>query len=129
MKINQENHKLLAFWATDCAEHVLTHFEKEYPNDKRPRKAIEVGRAWARGEIKTGAARNAALDAHAAARDANHPTACFAARASGHAAATTHVPKHVIAAMNYAVKACGKNEREWQSKNLPENLRLIIKKI
>ena len=34
--------RLLREFACDCAERVLPIFEKEYPNDKRPRQAIEV---------------------------------------------------------------------------------------
>jgi hypothetical protein len=63
------DHKTLAIWATDCAEHVLSYFEEKYPNDDRPRKAVEAGRAWVRGEIKMSEARTAAFAAHAAARD------------------------------------------------------------
>ena len=33
--------------ACACAETVLHLFEEKYPNDGRPRKAIEVARAWA----------------------------------------------------------------------------------
>ena len=46
------DHHLLALWAADCAEHVLHFFEQEQPDDDRPRRAIELARAWARGEIK-----------------------------------------------------------------------------
>ena len=35
------------FFAADCAESVLHLFEKRYPNDSRPRKAIEAARATA----------------------------------------------------------------------------------
>jgi len=34
-----------------CAESVLYNFEKEYPNDKRPREAIEAKKKWLLGEI------------------------------------------------------------------------------
>jgi len=81
-------------WATDCAEHVLPYFEEKYPKDNRPRKAIEAGRAWVRGEIAMREARTAAFAAHAAARDTNQAAACAAARAAGHAAATAHVADH-----------------------------------
>ncbi|MHA1198556.1 MAG: putative immunity protein [Candidatus Heimdallarchaeaceae archaeon] len=37
--------RTLAIWASDCVEHVLHFFEDKYPNDDRPRKAIEVARA------------------------------------------------------------------------------------
>jgi hypothetical protein len=46
---DQENQKHLALQACDCAEQVLQLFEEERPDDDRPRKAIEAGRAWARG--------------------------------------------------------------------------------
>jgi hypothetical protein len=52
-QINDKKQIALAIWATDCAERVLPHFEKKYPKDNRPRKAIEAGRAWAHGEITT----------------------------------------------------------------------------
>ena len=38
-------------YAADCAERVLPIFERECPNDDRPRKAIEAARAFAYGEI------------------------------------------------------------------------------
>jgi len=41
----------LALRAADRAESVLAHFEVRHPRDDRPRKAIEAGRAWARGEL------------------------------------------------------------------------------
>ena len=95
----------LAFWAADCAERVLPCFEKEYPEDDRPRQAIDAARAWALGEIKVGEARAAALASHAAARSADNPAARAAARAAGHAAATAHVAGHARHAANYAKKA------------------------
>ncbi|MFH0983537.1 MAG: hypothetical protein V2A79_18640, partial [Planctomycetota bacterium] len=46
----------------DCAERSLPLFERAWPDDHRPRKAIDAARAFARGEI-TAAARDAAGDA------------------------------------------------------------------
>lgn len=115
-KISEEKHKFLAVWAADCAGHVLSLYEKEYPEDKRPRKAIEAARAWAKEEIKAGEARKSALAAHAAAREAKIPEAIAAARAAGHAAATTHVYSHAKHAASYAIKAAldAKKEKDWQ---------------
>ena len=67
--LEDDDHRLLAMWAADCAEHVLPHFEQARPQDNRPRRAIDLGRAWARGEITWAAARTAAGHANAAARD------------------------------------------------------------
>jgi hypothetical protein len=52
--LQDEDHRLLAIWAADCAQHVLHHFEQARPKDDRPRRAIDLGRAWARGEITWG---------------------------------------------------------------------------
>ena len=95
-----------AAWAADCAEGVLPYFEEAFLDDDRPRKAIEAARAWARGEIRIGEARAAALEAHAAARAASaHPAAVAAARSAGHAAATAHTAGHAPHAAAYAKKA------------------------
>ena len=59
--------------AADFAERVLPLFEAEYPDDDRPRKAIEAARAYARGEItkeQMAAAGAAAWDAAMAAAGA-----------------------------------------------------------
>jgi len=103
--IDKQTHISLALYAAQSAESVLTHFEVKHPRDKRPRRAIEAGRAWARGELAMTKARVAAFAAHAAARQAGHPAARFAARAAGQAAATAHVAGHARHAVAYAAKA------------------------
>ena len=106
--VGKMDHRTLAIWATDCAEHVLSYFEEKYPKDNRPRKAVEAGRAWVRGEISVSEARSAAFAAHAAARDADEGMARAVARAAGHAAATAHVAGHAVHAANYAVNGIAK---------------------
>jgi hypothetical protein len=140
-KYSRDDQKSLATWAAVCAERVLPLFEKAYPNDDRPRKAIEVCRSWVRtGEFRMAEIRGASLAAHAAARDAKeNNVACFAARAAGQAVATAHVPQHAYGSAYYALKAIaaidpvnaeGKvtKERSWQSRRIPENLREEITK-
>lgn len=131
------DHRSLALWAADCAEHVLPYFEKEYPKDDRPRKAIEEGRAWARSGLpmKMSVIRTASLAAHAAAREAKgNNAACFAARAAGQAVATAHVLQHAYGPSYYALKAVAAadpvhaeariaKELDWQSRRLPMSLR------
>jgi hypothetical protein len=97
--------RFLAVWAALCAEHVLPYFEREHPADDRPRRAIEAARAWVRGEIRCGAARAAAVAAHAAARACTHPAAIAVARATGHAAATAHMLGHARGTAAYAITA------------------------
>jgi hypothetical protein len=128
-------HRLLATWAADCAEHVLHLFARTHPDDDRPRLAIEAARAWSRGEITVGAAREAAFRAHAAAREASEDAARAAARASGQAVSTPHMADHSLGAAAYAVKAvklasptsdaevAGEREHRWQREHLPEAVR------
>jgi len=121
----------MAAWAADCAERVLPHFERAYPEDDRPRSAVEACRRWVRtGVFRMAEIRSASLAAHAAARETKeNETACFAARAAGQAVATAHVPQHAYGAAYYALKAVAAaggdvaGERDWQSERLPERLR------
>jgi Imm-5 like putative immunity protein len=140
-KYNREDQRSLATWAADCAERVLPFFEKVYPKDDRPRKAIQACRTWVRtGVFRMADIRGASLAAHAAARDAKeNEAACFAARAAGQAAATAHVPQHAYGSAYYALKAIVAidpataevkiaKERSWQSRRIPKNLRKEIMK-
>jgi hypothetical protein len=105
MAIDPTDHRTLALWAADRARRALPLFEREHPDDDRPRTAVEAARAWTRGERTVGQARTAAFAAHAAAREASSPAARAAARAAGHAAATAHVPGHAAHAAAYAATA------------------------
>ena len=104
------NETTARLFAADCAERVLPIFEKQYPDDKRPRLAIEAARAFARGEI-TAAARAAAwAAAGAAARDAAWATAGAAAWATARDAA-----------------GAAAAEIRWQTERLMQYLRGEIK--
>ena len=108
--LDREGHAALARWAADCAVGVLPIFVR-HSTDRRPAKALEVLRAWAEGEVKTGAAMKASLAAHAAARMATTPTAIAAARAAGQAAGTAHCADHCMGALLYALKALAADGR------------------
>lgn len=138
-KYSEQDQRSLATWAADCAERVLPLFERAYPEDDRPRRAIEACRAWVRtGVFEMSDIRGASLAAHAAARDVKgNDAACFAARAAGQAVATAHVPQHALGGAYYALKAIAAadpadaevnvaKERDWQAQRLPENLRQEI---
>ena len=128
------DHHLLALWAADCAEHVLHYFEETQPLDGRPLQAIELARAWARGEITMTQARS---DANAAARDV-YGAAKKAAYAAAQAAAVSHVAAHELGAAAYAIKAvraatpkderdeAGRMECQWQRAQLSEKIRELV---
>ena len=135
--LQDDDHRLLAMWAADCAEHALHHFEQARPNDDRPRLAIDLGRAWARGEITWWEARSAGGHANAAARDLRG-AARHAAYAAGQAAAVGHVAAHELGAAAYAIRAAraaaadgereeaGRRECRWQRARLPHVIRELV---
>ncbi|HUZ01837.1 MAG TPA: hypothetical protein VMU89_15925 [Thermomicrobiaceae bacterium] len=135
--LQDDAHHLLAMWAADCARHVLHHFEQARPEDDRPRRAIDLGQAWARGEITMTQARTAAGHAQAAARDLSG-AARHAAYAAGQAAAVAHVAAHELGAAAYAIKAAraaapegaGESaerlECRWRRDQLPEAIRELV---
>jgi hypothetical protein len=134
--LRDDDHRLLAMWAADCAQHVLHHFEQARPKDDRPRRAIDLGRAWARGEVTWAEARTAAGHANAAARDLSG-AARHAAYAAGQAAAVGHVAAHELGAAAYAIRAAraaaddegeqaGRRECKRQRDQLPDEIRNLV---
>ncbi len=127
--IKNTDHKTLALWAIDCAERVQPYFEEKYPQDHRPRKAIETLQEWIKtGVFSMSVIRKASLDSHAAAREVREDSpARSAARAAGQAVAIAHVRTHAYGPAIYAQQAiyratdsldAARNERDWQYSHL-----------
>ena len=135
--LKDADHRLLAFWAADCAKHVLHFFEAERPSDSRPRLAIQQARAWARGEITVTRAKEAAGAANTSARTLRG-AARYAAYAAAQAAVVAHVAAHELGAAAYAIKAArayapagmgekaGRLECLWQRRQLPKAIRKLV---
>ncbi len=135
--LQDSDHHLLALWAADCAQHVLHFFEEVQPGDDRPRRAIQLARAWTRGEITMSQSRAAGGHAMAAAR-ALSGSARHAAYAAGQAAVVAHVAAHELGAAAYAIKAAraaaveserdkaGRLECQWQREQLPDAIRALV---
>lgn len=135
--LTDDDHRLLALWAADCAEHVLELFESDHPDDRRPRQAVDGIRAWTRGELGMMDAR--ALGGHAmgAARPIRG-AARNAAYAAGQAGCVAHVAAHDLGAAAYAIKAVretapgdvglelGRRECAWQREQLPDGIRDLV---
>lgn len=135
--LTDEHHRLIAEWALLCAEHVLPLFEAHRPDDRRPREAIELGRAWIRGEVRMREAHKMAFQANAAGRGMPDPVK-FAALAAGQAVAVAHVAEHGLGAAAYAIRARGAaapadrarqarlEERDWQRARIPAAIRELV---
>jgi hypothetical protein len=122
-------------FAADCAERSLRYYEREYPNDQRPRQAITVARRFANGQATTNeldtawaaawAAAGAA--AGAAARAAAGAAAWAAAGAAAWAAAGDAAGAAAWAAAWAAAGAAAwaaarDDERAWQANRLRQYL-------
>lgn len=127
--VEKSEHRTLAVWAIDCAERVLPYFENKYPEDNRPRLAIETLQTWiTTGTFKMAIIRKASLDAHTAAREVGEDSpARAAARSCGQAVATAHVKTHSYGSAIYAQQAIFRStnsmeeverERDWQHHHL-----------
>jgi hypothetical protein len=132
--VGRTDQKILAAWAIECAERVLPYFESRFPEDRRPRQALDTLQAWIEtGVFKMPVIRGASLASHAAAREvgADDP-ARSAARAAGQAVAVAHVPRHALGPAIYALQAIHRaastgeaedavaRERVWQYQRLLE---------
>jgi len=75
--------------ACACAELALPIYEARYPGDARPRRCIDVTRAWCRGEATLEDVREARQDAYADAAAAAAAADADAAYAAARAAASS----------------------------------------
>lgn len=138
LTLSEDDRRVLAVWAADCAERTLWLFEAQAPTDTRPRDAIDGLRAFARGEMRIGPVRALAARAHSAAREIGDPAAVAAARAAGQAASVAHMAAHARG-VAYAAKAAGlaapndptavAHEVLWQLRHASPTVRDILRRL
>lgn len=144
--LSETDRCLVAAWAADCAERVLTLFEAEAPDDDRPRDAIARARAFARGELDAAGEIRRRFVAGRAARAVSSPAAVSAARAAAQASGVAHMGAHALGAAAYAAKAAGlaaaasasasanqdaavAAEIAWQLANMSAEARIALRKL
>jgi len=103
--IELQKHRTIVMWAFECAQIPLELFEEKYPAESRPGIALEICKAWAKGEVKMPVAKKAILDAHATAKDINDDVYIALCHAIGHAGATVHVETHALGLVFYELTA------------------------
>ncbi len=136
------NDRAARLFAADCAERVLPIFEAVYPDDARPRVAVETARRFAVGAA-TRRELDAALTAAAAARAAAWPASTAAAAARAAATGAAAWPTAATGAAAWPTAATGAAaardaaaraavaattdeyaEVDWQNRHLAETLNL-----
>lgn len=97
--ISTQSKETIANWCLDYAEeNILPIYIKYYPDDNRPKMALDASRDWLKGLKKLPEVKNIILnECHQAAREAeDNPAAQAAARTLGQASACFHTPTHSI---------------------------------
>jgi hypothetical protein len=116
IELSRSELREITAYAVACARPALEIFERERPDDRRPRAAIDAAQAFADGGERTKVLRDTAWAAHRAAqetRDAGQDAASDAARAAGHAAGAAFLhplPKatqvrHILGSAAHAARA------------------------
>ena len=139
MKLMREIYlkRLSVEYAIGCARHVLPKYENKYPDDDRPRKAIEAAEKWLKKPTKENmlSAKYAGSAARSAAESAGS-TAWYAGSAAGSAAesaadsagstaltawaAARSAGSAALSARSAGSAAWSKTEEKWQTGLLEE---------
>lgn len=91
-----QDHRVMALWAFDLAAGSVVRLEEKYPEEKRPREALNAARDWAAGKIKMRLAQRKILDCHAFAKEINCKEDIAICHAIGQACAVVHTTGHAI---------------------------------
>ncbi len=132
--LSEDDRRLVAAWAADCAERVLPLFEAEAPDDGRPRDGIARARAFSRGELDAAGEIRRRFVAGRAAQSATSPAGRAAAWSAGQAAGVAHMGAHALGAAAYAAKAAelatpkrGEAEVLWQVRHMSRSVRETLR--
>ena len=62
MLFDTQNHRVMTLWAFAFASESIAKLAEKYPEEKRPREALEAAKDWASGKIKMRSAQRKILD-------------------------------------------------------------------
>lgn len=131
--LSESDRRLVAAWAADCAGRVLPLFEREAPDDERPRDAIARARAYARGELDSAGEIRRRFVAGRAAGSVTSLAAIAAARSAAQTSGVAHMGAHALGAAAYAVKAVSIDrtddvdaEIDWQVQRMTPAVRAAL---
>lgn len=132
--LSEDDRRIVAAWAADCAERVLPLFEAEAPDDDRARDGIRRARSFARGELGAAGEIRRRFAAGRASGAATSPAGKAAAWAAGQASGVAHMGAQALGAAAYAAKAAeladpgrgGADEIAWQIAHMSEPVRAAL---
>lgn len=94
--LEREDRRVVALWAFGFAAESVAALEACYPNELRPRRALEAAQAWAAGVIKMREAQRHILNCHAAAKELTRRSDVAVCHAVGQACSVVHTTRHAI---------------------------------
>ena len=103
--IEQANHRVLVLWALELAEESARVLAEKYPEDFRPKEAVEAATSWAKGQIKMPIAKQAILNCHAMAKELENPADIARCHAVGQACSVVHAAGHALGYPMYDLTA------------------------
>ena len=103
--IEQANHRVVVLWALELAEESARVLAEKYPEDFRPKEAVEAATSWAKGQIKMPIAKQAILNCHAMAKELENPADIARCHAVGQACSVVHAAGHALGYPMYDLTA------------------------
>lgn len=94
--LQSQTHRVTTLWAFDFAEQSIAKLEEKYPQEQRPREALQAAKTWAEGIIKMPFAQRKILDCHAFAKDLQSKEDIAICHAVGQACGVVHAVGHAI---------------------------------
>ena len=100
-----QSHRTMVLWALDFAYESVAKLEEKFPDETRPREALDAARAWAEGKTKMRLAQRKILDCHAFAKEIGSKEDIALCHAIGQACAVVHTAGHAIGYPMYELSA------------------------
>ena len=104
-QIKQANRRVLVLWALELAKETARMLSEKYPEDLRPKEAVEAAISWSKGQIKMPIARQAILNCHAMAKELENPSDIARCHAVGQACSVVHTVGHALGCPMYDLTA------------------------
>mgnify|MGYP000018295067 FL=1 len=100
-----QSHRVISLWAFDFAEESISLLDGKYPEECRPKEALDAAKDWAAGRIDMRMAQRKILDCHAFSKEIDCREDVARCHAIGQACATVHTAGHAIGYPIYDLSA------------------------
>ena len=103
--LRQQPRRVVVLWALEWTEETVRYLEEKYPDDNRPRNALEATKLWAAGEVKMPVAKKEILNCHAMAKELSSQEDSALCHAVSQACSVVHTSGHALGYPIYELTA------------------------